>query len=433
MIKTIKTELRFRNSGRWKKPKKMWFFFCLVYGFFFALCSAQAQNFLPQGEAPEVYRVIEMHNFRKRENGKYIGAAYREIRGTLRRGGESADGGFVYTGRFYVLEETKRAARLASASVDESFPAEVSLNPLGAVEAGSPGRFPTMRDFPALPRQAVNAGANWQASAERILDPLFSGSITPAPVYVDYTYTGPGDYKGFPGHYLKAKYAIRYRGGESAAADPDLDEVSGTHEANIFLPSEAGGPRLISETFKELYRYRGGRELSLEGTVLTFFEGVVPLDRPETLNRVTRLLPVEVPAGDIPGIEVPAKDIPGIEVESRPEGVALTVNNLLFEADSARLLPSENARLDALARVLLSLPDRNFLVVGHAADLGKPAGEKQLSLERARAISEALEKRGVPPGRLLYEGRGSSQPVAPNTSGEGRARNRRVEIIILEG
>ncbi|MDR1317188.1 MAG: OmpA family protein [Spirochaetales bacterium] len=418
MIKTKKTDSYFRNSGHWKKTR---FFFCLVYGLFFAPCSTQAQNFLPQGEAPEVYRIIEMHNFRKRENGKYIGAAYREIRGTLRRGGKNVDGGFVYTGRFYVLEETKRAARLAAAPVDESFPAEVSLNPFGAVEAGSPGRFPTMRSFPALPREAIRVGANWQAPAERILDPLFSGSITPAPVYVDYTYTGPGEYKGFPGHYLKAKYAIRYHGGESAAAD--LDEASGVHEANIFLPSEAGGPRLISETFKEQYRYRGGRELSLEGTVLTFFEGVVPLDRPETLNRVARLLPAKVPAGDIPGIEV----------ESRPEGVALTVNNLLFEADSARLLPSENARLDALAQTLLSLPDRNFLVVGHAADLGKPAGEKQLSLERARAISEALEKRGVPPGRLLYEGRGSSQPVAPNTSGEGRARNRRVEIIILEG
>jgi outer membrane protein OmpA-like peptidoglycan-associated protein len=385
------------------------------------LFSAQAQAVLLQGEAPEVYRIIEKHNFRRHDNGKYTGAAYREIRGTLSRGAEVSENGLVYAGRFYILEETKRAARLAAGRVDESLAANLSLNSFGAVMAESPGRFPTMRDFPALPGDAVEAGANWQASAERILDPLFSGSITPVAVYVDYNYTGPGDYKGFSGHYIKAKYAVRYRRGEAGAAgDPELDEASGSHEANIFLPAEAGGPRLISETFKELYRYRGGRELSLAGTVLTVFEGASPLNRPETLNRITRLLP---PASG---------NIPGIDVQNRPEGLTLTVNNLRFEADSARLLPSETERLDALAKALLSIPDRTFLVVGHAADLGKPAGEKQLSGERALAITEALQKRGLPPDRLLYEGRGSSQPVAPNTSEEGRAANRRVEIIVLE-
>ncbi|MDR1625854.1 MAG: OmpA family protein [Spirochaetia bacterium] len=411
-------EANFRNSGRGRNSR---LFVCIaVCGFFFTPFPAQAQNILPPGEASEVYRVTEKHNFRKRENGKYVGAAYREIRGTLSREGGTSGGSLAYAGRFYVLEETKREARLASAPVDASLSASLSLNPQGAVSAGSPGRFPTMRDFPALPKEALAQGAGWQASAERMLDPLFSGSVTPVRVYVDYTYTGPGDYKGFSGHYLKARYAVRYRRGESAAADPELDEANGRHEANIFLPSESGGPRLISETFKELYRYRGGRELSVEGAVLTFFEGSSPLNRTETLNRVTRLVPA------------PSADIPGIEVQDLDEGVTLTVNNLRFEADSAQLLPAENPRLDALAKALLSVADRNFLVVGHAADTGRPAGEKQLSVERARAITQALEARGVPPGRLLYEGRGSSQPVAPNTSGEGRARNRRVEIIILE-
>jgi outer membrane protein OmpA-like peptidoglycan-associated protein len=387
---------------------------------FFTLFPAQAQNTLPQSEAPEIYRVVEMHNFRKRDNGKYIGAAYREIRGILNRGVETPEGSFAYSGRFYILEETKRAARSAAAAVDESLAVNLFLNPQGAVIAGNPGRFPTMRDFPALPREALTEGAAWQASAERMLDPLFSGGVTPVKVHVDYTYAGPGDYRGFPGHYVKARYAVRYRRGGSAAGDPELEEASGTHEANIFLPSGPGGPRLISETFRELYRYQSGRELSLEGAILTFFEGASPLERTETLNRVTRLIPD------------PAGDIPGIEVQSLPEGVTLTINNLRFEADSARLLPSENPRLDALAKALLSLENRNFLVVGHAADTGRPAGEKQLSVERARAITTALEARGVPPGRLLYEGRGSSQPAAPNTSEEGRARNRRVEIIILE-
>jgi outer membrane protein OmpA-like peptidoglycan-associated protein len=394
----------------------------------------EAQTILLRGEAPDVYRVSEKHNFRKRENGVYVGAAYREVRGLLRRG-ESGDP--WYAGRFYILEETKRAARSAAGRVDASVPARLEVDPLGAARAGSPGRFPTMRDFPALPGESVSTGANWQAAAERILDPDFSGAITPVQVYVDYVYLGPGEYKGFPGHFLKAAYAIRYRGG-GTEGDPQLEEASGSHEANIFLPSEAGGSRMVSETFRESYRYRGGRELSLEGVILTVFEGAVPLDRPGTLTRIAEALKSAPSSPGAHGTQTPPppppalRPLPDIEVGGGDEGVTLTINNLNFRPDSAQLLASEAPRLDALAKALLALTDRSFLVAGHAADTGKPAGEKRLSLDRARAIAEALQKRGVPADRLVYEGRGATEPVAPNTDEAGRARNRRVQIIILE-
>jgi len=124
--------------------------------------------------------------------------------------------------------------------------------------------------------------------------------------------------------------------------------------------------------------------------------------------------------------------LPDIEVQHRDEGVALTINNLNFKPDSPELLPSEAPRLEALAKALSTLKDRSFLIVGHAASTGRPAGEKQLSVERAQAIAEALQKRGIPADKLVYEGRGSAEPVADNTTDAGRARNRRVEIIIMD-
>jgi outer membrane protein OmpA-like peptidoglycan-associated protein len=447
---------------------------CAVCVFLFSSFAAQAQSILPQGAAPDVYRIVEKHNFRKRLNGKYQGAAYREIRGTLQRvagasaGGPGGSAGLTYDGRFFILEETKRAAQLAGARVDESLPVSLRLSALGAVMAGSPGRFPTMRDFPALPQKAIVPGTQWEAGAERILDPDFSGKITAARVQVEYHYTGPGEYKGFPGHNLTAKYAVRYRRGQGASADPDLDEVMGGHEANIFLPSGAEGPRLISETFHEEYRYRDGRVVALEGTVLILFEGVAPLDQTETIGRIAGVITQAAPsltlsteappsgsssASSGGGSSAPpppapremsrqnpppgppqgtSRELPDIEVAPRPEGVALTINNLRFKADSAELLASEEARLEALAKALSSIPaGRNFLIVGHTADMGRPSGEKQLSVERAGAIAAALEKRGISKDRLLTEGRGGTQPLAPNTNEAGRARNRRVEAIIL--
>lgn len=407
---------------------------------------------LQSGFSPvDTYRIVEKHNFRKRENGSYLGGVYREVRGLLHRtsGGvppSAPPESSVYEGRFFLLEETKRAARLAAARVDESLSARLVLGPSGVPLPGSLGRFPTMRGFPAFPADPVPSGGGWQAFGERVLDPDFSGAITPVKVYVDYRYEGPTTYRGEKGSRITGKYAVRFKRGRDSGGDPGLDEVSGTHDLSIFISDLPGGLRLISETFKEIYKYNGGRTLSLEGAILTFFEGILPLDRPKTAEELRgRIASGVVPEPEtessvspssaipLPGSSpVPAGDLPDIEVSSRPEGVALTINNLRFKADSANLLPGESSRLDSLARALAAIPDRSFLVVGHTADVGRPEGEKSLSLERAKAVVDGLSARGIDAGRFLYEGRGGTEPVAPNTAEDGRAKNRRVEILILE-
>lgn len=110
----------------------------------------------------------------------------------------------------------------------------------------------------------------------------------------------------------------------------------------------------------------------------------------------------------------------------------MTMQNLNFKPDSAELLPGEAERLDQIAAVLKEVSDQMFLVEGHTASVGKVAGEKQLSIERANAIAEALVKRGIPRERFICKGSGGTKPVADNSTQQGRAKNRRVEITILE-
>lgn len=122
----------------------------------------------------------------------------------------------------------------------------------------------------------------------------------------------------------------------------------------------------------------------------------------------------------------------GIEVAPVPEGVRLTVRNLRFAADSDRLLPEERGRLDLLAQALRGVGERTILVEGHTAAVGRPAGELELSVARAKRIVDELSVRGIPADRFLYVGWGGTKPAADNATEEGRARNRRVEITILE-
>ena len=121
-----------------------------------------------------------------------------------------------------------------------------------------------------------------------------------------------------------------------------------------------------------------------------------------------------------------------VTVENTEVGIRLTMQNLNFKPDSAELLPGEAERLDQIAAVLKEVPEQMFLVEGHTASVGKVAGEKQLSIERANAIAEALVERGIPRERFICKGSGGTKPVADNSTSQGRAKNRRVEITILE-
>lgn len=124
-------------------------------------------------------------------------------------------------------------------------------------------------------------------------------------------------------------------------------------------------------------------------------------------------------------------DSQDIEVSADALGLRLNLPNIQFVADSAELLPGEMGRIRVLADVLQEVPERRFLVIGHSADVGNPEGQMNLSVQRAKAVADLLAAQGIPPGTLRYEGRGALEPVGDNGTAEGRAQNRRVEVIIL--
>lgn len=119
-------------------------------------------------------------------------------------------------------------------------------------------------------------------------------------------------------------------------------------------------------------------------------------------------------------------------VENTAAGIRLTMQNLNFKPDSAELLPGENERLDQIAQVLKEVPDQMFLVEGHTASVGYEKGEMKLSVERADSVATALIQRGIPREKFICKGSGGTKPIADNSTSEGKAKNRRVEITILE-
>jgi outer membrane protein OmpA-like peptidoglycan-associated protein len=104
--------------------------------------------------------------------------------------------------------------------------------------------------------------------------------------------------------------------------------------------------------------------------------------------------------------------------------------DLLFATDSATVRSDLTADLRTVASSLLRYPNSRIEVIGHTDNTGTAAYNQDLSQRRAVAVSGVLRDNGVPGARLAAYGRGEDQPVASNLTPEGRAQNRRVEIII---
>ena len=102
---------------------------------------------------------------------------------------------------------------------------------------------------------------------------------------------------------------------------------------------------------------------------------------------------------------------------------------LHFESDQATIQADAQVLLDDIATALNNFPEWHLRIVGHTDATADPAHNQALSLDRANAIKAALVQRGVDELRLATAGAGEARPLAPNNTEEGRALNRRVELI----
>ena len=87
--------------------------------------------------------------------------------------------------------------------------------------------------------------------------------------------------------------------------------------------------------------------------------------------------------------------------------------------------------LEEMATHLMGNRNLVLRVEGHTDDVGEEADNMELSIERARWVCDFLQQRGVSPDQLLFEGYGESRPLFPNDSRRGKARNRRVEMLLI--
>ncbi len=289
--------------------------------------------------------------------------------------------------------------------------------------------LPSVRNIPTWPEKEVRPGSSWAAMALEVHDlkPFFGIDYRlHIPYRVFYNYTGTREYEGrtvdvieINYHFLQNIDALSFPPGTLPPAGTDLPvAVSGDFRQVYLWDPEAGIPAAVAEEFKIAYSMATGFSYifkgSAEGRVIEADQWIKEDVKEEISKAVEEMEDVSVSVND--------------------DGIVLTLEDIHFKPDSPEFLPGEREKLYRLKELLLQFPEHDLMITGHTARIGYSPDEGQrLSEERAAAVASFfLQEEVREASQMVVQGKGSREPVGDNSSEEGRRKNRRVEITILD-
>ncbi len=290
--------------------------------------------------------------------------------------------------------------------------------------------LPSVRNVPVFPDSDLEPGDSWSAMAEEVHDlkPFFDIDYRlHIPFRVFYTYKGKDTYQGREVDVILINYHLysdvdvfSLPPGALPSGTADLPNgVYGDFEQTFFWDSRAGIPAYVTDRFSISYTMDSGHRYTFRGISEGKVTEADQWEKKSVKEEIETVLEDE--------------HLEDISVEISDEGVTLTLENILFVPDEAEFLPGEEDKLKDIGRIISRFPDHDLLITGHTAFVGARWDGQQLSERRAGAVAEYFMNTGIKDSsQMVIKGMGHSMPVADNSTEEGKRKNRRVEITILD-
>lgn len=156
----------------------------------------------------------------------------------------------------------------------------------------------------------------------------------------------------------------------------------------------------------------------------------VPIPLPEPRVEVPPPAPPAPVVESPPLVLPPSEPVPADAKRPPPEKITLDTDTY-FDFDKASLKPEGQRKLNEIASRLTQMALEVVVATGHTDSIGTEKYNENLSRRRAEAVKTFLESRGLPADRIHIDAQGEKQPVASNTTRDGRAKNRRVEVEVV--
>lgn len=292
--------------------------------------------------------------------------------------------------------------------------------------------MPVVRDVPVFPLEAIKPGDTWKSEGHEAHDLRRTFNVQKpykVPFTADCTYlrdeqgtTSDSKHETKTFQVISVKYQMYYE----SPAPQNTQELQdyplatmGFSNQTIWWDNEKGQIDHYTEEFRiDIETARG----------LTFdFTGTAHAEVTDFQRTATEEAVAEVQK------KVDSLGLENVSVTKGDKGLTISIENIQFKADSSVLLENEQEKIKKIASILESYPDNDLLVSGHTAMAGTAKARQELSEQRAGAVAQYLINLGVRDEKHIFtQGFGASIPVASNDTEEGKAKNRRVEITILD-
>lgn len=308
----------------------------------------------------------------------------------------------------------------------ERFSSAFIMKPIGQFVVSPDQYMPNIRSVPTFSDardpalkddQGMEAGSTWERPGEEVMK--FTNLVT-VPFNVRYEYRGLENVKSEEGekscHKIISNYELNYGDGEAAGP-----RVFGYVTAVWFWDAQQGIPYYAQEEYNVIIVNEQGIANEFKIKSRSYYRKFRARADNDKINLAAKLK------------EDLQADNPEVSVRVTDQGVAISLPEIFFSTGSAKLSKESRAALEKIAGLLKKGDARPIRVRGHTDNVGDEAYNQQLSEQRASRVAEYLiENAELNPDKMSYDGRGARDPVADNATSEGRAKNRRVEIILLD-
>ena len=283
--------------------------------------------------------------------------------------------------------------------------------------------LPTVQSVPSFSDKRIKIGESWTSDGLEVHDcrePFNMDEAIQVPFTATYTYTGDEEidgrvlqvleveYKFFQNNLTEQHYSQSgtFAGAQGQAAQKiwwDNDKGELDHYVEEFII-------YLYDTNNNTFTFRG----IAHGEVTEY----------KSVNNKTNLKKLQK--------KVEKYKLDNISVSQGDRGLTISLDAIQFEPDSDVLLPSEKKKIEKLGEILKEFAN-DLLITGHCAKRGSVQSQQQLSEERAEAVAAYLVSLGIRDQYHVFtQGKGATEPVASNDTEEGRIKNRRVEITIMD-
>lgn len=281
--------------------------------------------------------------------------------------------------------------------------------------------LPTVQSVPSFSSEPVKIGDSWQCEGLEVHDcrEIFNmeGAIE-VPFTATYTYSGDEEIDGRTLCVIDVQYKFFQDGTEVQEFGSTYAGTQGQAVQKIWWDNERGELDHYKEEFV-IYMYDTyNNTLTFRGIAhgeVTEYKSVNDKDNVKKLQK-----------------KVEKYKLDNISVKQGEKGLTISLDAIQFEPDSDVLLPSEKQKIEKLGEILKEFSN-DLLITGHCAARGTIKSQQELSEDRADAVAAYLVQLGIRDQYHVFtQGKGATEPVASNATEEGRIKNRRVEITIMD-